>query len=119
MRACSFPREPVPSTATLRRGWLVVGCRLAVGTTARVCHRQPPTDNAQLTIHSTFHLEPGSQTPYIEFVQIVSYIAVVTGAYFLGSIPTGYLVARATGIDIRTVGSGNLGATNVIRILGK
>jgi len=37
----------------------------------------------------------------------------------LGSIPTGYVVARAKGIDIRTVGSGNIGATNVFRILGK
>lgn len=41
------------------------------------------------------------------------------GAYLLGSIPTGYLVAHARGIDIRTVGSGNIGATNVFRILGK
>jgi glycerol-3-phosphate acyltransferase PlsY len=40
-------------------------------------------------------------------------------AYLLGSIPTGYLAARAKGIDIRTVGSGNIGATNVFRILGK
>ena len=37
----------------------------------------------------------------------------------MGSIPTGYLVARARGIDIRSVGSGNIGATNVFRILGK
>lgn len=37
----------------------------------------------------------------------------------LGSIPTGYLWAKAKGIDIRTVGSGNIGATNVMRILGK
>ena len=37
----------------------------------------------------------------------------------LGSVPTGYLVAKARGIDIRTVGSGNIGATNVFRILGK
>ena len=36
----------------------------------------------------------------------------------LGSIPTGYLVGRAKGLDIRTVGSGNIGATNVFRILG-
>jgi glycerol-3-phosphate acyltransferase PlsY len=40
-------------------------------------------------------------------------------AYLLGSIPTGYLAARARGIDIRTVGSGNIGATNAFRILGK
>lgn len=37
----------------------------------------------------------------------------------LGSIPTGYLVAKAKGVDIRSVGSGNIGATNVFRILGK
>jgi acyl phosphate:glycerol-3-phosphate acyltransferase len=40
-------------------------------------------------------------------------------AYLLGSIPTGFLVAKARGVDIRTVGSGNIGATNVFRILGK
>lgn len=40
-------------------------------------------------------------------------------AYFCGSIPTGYLVARARGVDIRAHGSGNIGATNVFRILGK
>ncbi len=41
------------------------------------------------------------------------------GAYLLGSIPTGYLVARSKGIDIRKTGSGNIGATNVFRIVGK
>jgi acyl phosphate:glycerol-3-phosphate acyltransferase len=40
-------------------------------------------------------------------------------AYLLGSIPTGYLAGRARGIDIRTVGSGNMGAANVFRTLGK
>lgn len=40
-------------------------------------------------------------------------------AYFLGSIPTGYLWGRARGMDIRAAGSGNIGATNVFRVLGK
>jgi acyl phosphate:glycerol-3-phosphate acyltransferase len=40
-------------------------------------------------------------------------------SYLLGSIPTGFLWAQARGIDIRTVGSGNIGATNVMRTLGK
>ncbi len=44
---------------------------------------------------------------------------VALGAYLLGSIPTGYLVGRAKGIDIRKVGSGNIGATNAFRILGR
>ncbi len=39
-------------------------------------------------------------------------------AYLLGSIPTGYLVGRLQGIDIRRVGSGNIGATNAFRALG-
>jgi glycerol-3-phosphate acyltransferase PlsY len=41
------------------------------------------------------------------------------GAYVLGSIPTGLLIGRARGVDVRTVGSGNIGATNVARALGK
>src|SRR5690349_1339733 len=40
-------------------------------------------------------------------------------SYLLGSIPTGYLMAKVKGIDIRSVGSGNIGATNVFRALGK
>ena len=49
----------------------------------------------------------------------LSYIVTALVAYLLGSIPTGYLVAKARGVDIRTVGSGNIGATNAFRVLGK
>ena len=38
--------------------------------------------------------------------------------YLLGTIPTGYLVAKARGVDIQSSGSGNIGATNVMRTLG-
>jgi len=51
-------------------------------------------------------------------VRIGAYIVTVVAAYLLGSIPTGFLVAKAKGIDIRTVGSGKIGATNVFRALG-
>ncbi len=49
----------------------------------------------------------------------IAAIGIALGAYLLGSFPTGYLVGRARGIDIRTVGSGNIGATNALRVLGK
>jgi glycerol-3-phosphate acyltransferase PlsY len=39
--------------------------------------------------------------------------------FALGSIPFGYLIAKAKGVDIRSVGSGNIGTTNVFRALGK
>jgi glycerol-3-phosphate acyltransferase PlsY len=52
-------------------------------------------------------------------VPVLAYILTALGAYLLGSIPTGYLVAKAKGIDIRSVGSGNIGATNAMRVLGK
>jgi glycerol-3-phosphate acyltransferase PlsY len=52
-------------------------------------------------------------------VEFLPYIIVALVSYLLGSIPTGYLVAKAKGVDIRKVGSGNIGATNVFRILGK
>ena len=45
--------------------------------------------------------------------------AIAIVSYLLGSIPAGYLVGRMAGIDIRKVGSGNIGATNVTRVLGK
>ncbi len=41
------------------------------------------------------------------------------GAYVLGSIPFGLLIARSKGIDLRSCGSGNIGATNVARVIGK
>jgi len=41
-------------------------------------------------------------------------------AYIIGSIPTGYLIVKSkTGEDLRTIGSGSTGATNVKRVLGK
>lgn len=45
-------------------------------------------------------------------------IAAIIGSYLLGSIPAAYIAGKAHGVDLRKHGSGNLGATNVIRVLG-
>jgi glycerol-3-phosphate acyltransferase PlsY len=50
---------------------------------------------------------------------VAIFIGCAVASYFLGSIPTGFLWAKAWGIDIRKIGSGNIGATNVMRVLGK
>ena len=50
---------------------------------------------------------------------LLTSILLCVGAYVLGSFPTGLLVGSARGIVIRAVGSGNIGATNVARAMGK
>lgn len=50
---------------------------------------------------------------------VITAVAVIVGAYFVGSIPIGVLLSRRRGVDIRAVGSGNIGATNVSRTLGR
>jgi acyl phosphate:glycerol-3-phosphate acyltransferase len=44
---------------------------------------------------------------------------VAAAAYLLGSVPNGWIIGRLNGIDLQKVGSGNIGATNVFRCVGK
>jgi acyl phosphate:glycerol-3-phosphate acyltransferase len=50
---------------------------------------------------------------------MVELAVVALFAYLVGSIPTGYLLARLKRVDVRAAGSGNIGATNVARTVGK
>lgn len=49
---------------------------------------------------------------------MIAFLPGCLGAYLIGSIPFGFLVARSRGVDIRQVGSGNIGSTNITRALG-
>ncbi|MFA4945690.1 MAG: glycerol-3-phosphate 1-O-acyltransferase PlsY [Lentisphaeria bacterium] len=47
------------------------------------------------------------------------WLLALAGAYLAGAVPFGYLIGKFNGIDIRRHGSGNIGATNVLRVIGK
>ncbi len=49
----------------------------------------------------------------------MKFVILIIGAYLLGSIPFGLIIARAHGKDLRNIGSGNIGATNLSRALGR
>jgi glycerol-3-phosphate acyltransferase PlsY len=49
----------------------------------------------------------------------MTWLLIAILSYLIGSIPSGYLVARTQGVDIRQHGSRNIGATNVLRVMGK
>jgi glycerol-3-phosphate acyltransferase PlsY len=51
--------------------------------------------------------------------EVIACLAAALASYVAGATPFGFLAARMRGVDIREHGSGNIGATNVIRVLGK
>jgi glycerol-3-phosphate acyltransferase PlsY len=49
---------------------------------------------------------------------VIVIVLLVTAGFFVGAIPWGLIIAKQRGVDIRAKGSGNIGATNVARVLG-
>ena len=50
---------------------------------------------------------------------VMIWVCWLVGAYLVGAIPFGFLIGKMRGVDVRTVGSKNIGATNVFRTVGK
>ncbi|AEA33945.1 glycerol-3-phosphate 1-O-acyltransferase PlsY [Hippea maritima] len=50
---------------------------------------------------------------------MTEYLITGLGSFLIGSIPFGWLIAKSKGIDVKKKGSGNIGATNVYRVVGK
>lgn len=57
--------------------------------------------------------------PPVHKTKDMFYVFTAVLSYLLGSIPSGYLIGRSQGVDLRQAGSGNIGATNALRTLGK
>jgi glycerol-3-phosphate acyltransferase PlsY len=49
----------------------------------------------------------------------MSWFLILASSYLIGSVPWGFILARAKGVDIRQKGSGNIGAANAARVMGK
>ena len=63
-------------------------------------------------------IDQSTGTTYYDLILQLGLTIII--AYLIGAIPTGYLIVKSkTGDDIRTIGSGSTGATNVKRVLGK
>lgn len=73
--------------------------------------RGPGSAQRLMTLRPTVSMPP--MQPWL------TWLAFAAAAYLVGSVPFGWLLARSRGIDIRQHGSGNIGASNVGRVLGR
>ncbi len=55
----------------------------------------------------------------MDFGFATSCLGTLAVSYLIGSVPSGYIIGKMNGMDIRNHGSGNIGATNVTRVVGK
>ena len=67
-------------------------------------------DNLVVTVSS-----PGSQQLAAQVKMLGVFAPAIVAAYFVGAIPFGQIIAKMHGKDLRSIGSGNIGATNVSR----
>lgn len=86
--------------------------------------RAPNVPLEPVIIHAAIHLNPTGNEPDVrpsnsDAVALPLLLMGPLLAFLLGSIPFGLMIARSQGVDIREHGSGNIGATNVWRTLGK
>ena len=66
------------------------------------------------------HISQQKVSGFVYFSSMIWFVLAATGAYLLGSIPSSVWLGRALkGVDVREHGSGNAGATNAFRVLGK
>lgn len=80
--------------------------------------RASPIHSCQAGLRGTFHLALHERFA-LDGGMFPAALCLIAFAYFCGALPFGYWAGRMKGIDIRQHGSGNIGATNVIRVLGK
>lgn len=55
----------------------------------------------------------------VSVMYVILILAAMAAAYLLGAVPFAYIIARAHGRDLRAIGSGNIGATNLVRAVGR
>jgi acyl phosphate:glycerol-3-phosphate acyltransferase len=70
-------------------------------------------------IFAGFFLRQRSRTSITFWMPWIPVLATAAIAYLLGSIPSGFIAGKMCGKDLRKEGSGNIGATNALRVLGK